>query len=118
MKSPRYAFPLSSTLNHDFRHAPPEKSPAVRQGFPRLLRSIALRGRSPSQFGSGLLRLIAVVEGEQRLPSIAEMRGPEGAERMRPLIGYSLSAVAEAATTAFVKGAVGPELDGVAVTRV
>jgi len=37
------------------------------------------------EFGSGLLRLIAVIEGEQRLPSSAEMLGPEGVEGIRPL---------------------------------
>ena len=37
------------------------------------------------EFGSGLLRLIAVVEGEQRLPGRAEMIRTESVERMRPL---------------------------------
>jgi len=37
------------------------------------------------EFRSGLLRLIAVVEGKQRLPSSAEMVGPEALERIRPL---------------------------------
>ena len=32
-----------------------------------------------------MLRLIAVVEGEQRLPSSTEMVRPEAVERMRPL---------------------------------
>jgi hypothetical protein len=50
-----------------------------------LLQSIALRSRSPLEFRSGLLRLIAVVEGEQRLPGSAEMLGPEGVEGIRPL---------------------------------
>src|ERR1700681_3308182 len=63
----------------------PKKSPAVRQGFrgscDRLLGAVDRR----SEFGSGLLRLIAIVEGEQRLPSSAEMIGPEAVERMRPL---------------------------------
>src|SRR6185369_6728560 len=37
------------------------------------------------QFRSGLLRLVAIVEGEQRLPRTAEMIGTEGGDRMRPL---------------------------------
>lgn len=36
------------------------------------------------EFRSGLLRLVAVVEGEQRLPRFAEMLAREGVERMRP----------------------------------
>src|SRR5437868_4650861 len=36
-------------------------------------------------FGSGLLRLVAVVEGEQRLPGRAEMFATEAVERTRPL---------------------------------
>src|SRR5215467_10280641 len=41
-----------------------------------------------------------------------------GTKLWKSPIGYSLAAVAEAATTASVKGAVWPLLDGVAVTRV
>src|SRR5579871_5135576 len=41
-----------------------------------------------------------------------------GTKLWKLAIGYSRSAVADVATTASVKGAVGPLLDGVAVTRV
>ena len=58
----------------------PKKSPDARQG----VRGFREMRRSPLTFRSGLLRLVAVVEGEQRLPSTAEMLGPEGVERMRP----------------------------------
>src|ERR1700722_10587751 len=61
----------------------PEKKPCREAGHSRLSQN-ALCGRSPLGFRSGLLRLVAVVEGEQRLPSIAEMLDPEGVERMRP----------------------------------
>jgi len=57
----------------------------VRQGFrdscDRLLCVVDRR----LEFRSGLLLLVAVVEGEQRLPGSAEMVGREGVERMRPL---------------------------------
>ena len=62
-----------------------KKSPAVRQGFRGSCDRLLYRGRSPWQLGSGLLRLVAVVEGEQWLPSRAEMIGTEGRNRMWPL---------------------------------
>ncbi len=63
----------------------PQKKPCREAGRPNLLRSISLLVDRRWEFGSGLLRLIAVIEGEQRLPSSAEMVGPEAVERMRPL---------------------------------
>src|SRR5512144_2313520 len=61
----------------------PKKSPAARQGRGYRNRSLWVVDRR-LEFRSGLLRLISVVEGEQRLPSITEMVGPEAVERMRP----------------------------------
>jgi len=63
----------------------PQKSPAVRQGFRGSCNRLLCVVDRRVEFRSGLLRLIAVVEGEQRLPSSAEMVGAEGVERMRPL---------------------------------
>src|SRR5581483_2660851 len=63
----------------------PRKTPCREAGRPsscdRLLCSVDRR----LEFRSGLLRLIAVVEGEQRLPGRAEMVVPEAFERLRPL---------------------------------
>jgi hypothetical protein len=73
------------------RHsAPPhawrsKKSPAVRQGVRGSCNRLLCVVDRRLEFRSGLLRLIAVVEGEQRLPRSAEMLGTEGVERMRPL---------------------------------
>src|SRR6516225_11352876 len=83
-----FELPPNPTRRHGatrraWRARAPRKSPAVRQGvqgsFEALFKAlaIALRGRSPLQCGSGLLRLVAVVEGEQWLPGRAEMIGTE-----------------------------------------
>src|ERR1700759_5299972 len=63
----------------------PKKRPAVRQGVRGSCdRWLCLVDRR-LEFRSRLLRLIAVVEGEQRLPSRAEMVVPEAFERLRSL---------------------------------
>src|ERR1700678_2178129 len=60
-------------------------------GLPRLRRSIACAIDRPLEFRSGLLRL----NGEQRLPGMAEMLGREGIEWLRPLRCEQLHLTAE-----------------------